>query len=272
MLRWWLRAGVDRADLAVRRRNGAMLWHADQTIGTLPLAWARAENAHNADVYVRPARGYRWPLVFLDDVPIAAAAAVARRYATLLIHTSPAGGCHIWLRVCTPLDEGERHRAQRHVALRLGADPGSISGEHLGRLAGFKNCKRAGVWVNVLQASELQPWNPAPALVEQPSHARQHHPPRSPRTASGCVGASDNSASGADWAFTCTLLEAGCDPRLVLARLVDRARPRRGTDTERYARYTLQRALKRLAPPRPREKSPTLPEAPAPDPSTRPQG
>ena len=159
-----------------------MLWHADRPLATLPLPWARAHNVRNADVYVRPARGYRWPLVFLDDVPCSAAAAVARKYGALLIHTSAAGGCHIWLRCSLPLDEDERHRAQRYLAPRLGADLGSISGEHLGRLAGFKNCKRAGVWVNVLQASELAPWQPAPALAQPPSPAGQRRlygsPPR----------------------------------------------------------------------------------------------
>lgn len=252
MLKWWSRAGVDRADLAVRRPDGAMLWHADQPIDSLPLPWARAHNVKNADVYVRPARGHRWPLVFLDDVPSSAAAAVARKYGALLIHTSPAGGCHIWLRVSVPLDEDERHRAQRYLALRLGADPGSISGEHLGRLAGFRNCKRDGVWVNVLLASDLAPWEPAPALLEPPSPAAQrrlHGPRQGPVTDD--VHATDTSPSGADWAFACSLLEAGCDPQLVHARLAERARSRRGKDAERYARHTLRRALCRLAGPTP---------------------
>ena len=227
-----------------------MLWHADRPLATLPLPWARAHNVRNADVYVRPARGYRWPLVFLDDVPCSAAAAVPRNNAALLIHTSAAGGCHIWLRCSLPLDEDERHRAQRYLAPRLGADLGSISGEHLGRLAGFKNCKRAGVWVNVLQASELAPWQPAPALAQPPSPAGQRRLYGSPPgSAADGVHATDTSASGADWAFTCSLLEAGCDPCLVHARLVQRARERRATDAERYARHTLRRALSRLARP-----------------------
>ena len=37
----------------------------------------------------------------------------------------------------------------------------SISGEHLGRLAGFKNWKRGGTWVNVLGAScHGRHWDP----------------------------------------------------------------------------------------------------------------
>lgn len=247
MLRWWRRAGIDRADLAVRRSDGAMLWHSDQALATLPLAWARAHNARKADVYVRPARGYRWPILFLDDVPEPVARAVARKYAALLVRTSPAGGCHVWLRSGVPLDEDERRQAQRYLARRIGADLASISGEHLGRLAGFKNWKRAGVWVNVLQASSQRPWEPKPAFLEltpSTTRARCDDPHDGQNTHDRVT---DTSPSGADWAFTCHLLEAGCHPGLVRARLVERVQPRRGSDTQRYADRTINRALRHLA-------------------------
>ena len=246
MLRWWSRVGIDRADLAVRRSDGAMLWHADQALTTLPLAWARAHNARKADVYVRPARGYRWPLLFLDDVPEPVARTVARKYAALVVCTSPAGGCHVWLRSSVQLDEHERRQAQRYLARRIGADLASISGEHLGRLAGFKNWKRAGVWVNVLHASSQCLWEPRLALESTPSTTRRrckdHH---DQQTTPGRV--TDTSPSGADWAFTCHMLEAGCHPGLVRARLVERVQPRRGPDTQRYADRTINRALRHLA-------------------------
>lgn len=250
MLRWWLRAGIDRADLAVRRPDGAMLWHSDQPLARLPLSWARALNVRCADVYIRPARGSRWPLVFLDDVSFPAAAAVARKYAALLVHTSAAGGCHIWLHCALPLDEDERRRAQRYLALRLGADLASISGEHLGRLAGFKNCKRDGVWVNVREASTLDPWQPASALLESASSLARRRGPDGSRAQAG-TELVDTSPSGSDWAFTCSMLEAGCDPSFVNARLLDRVRDRRGTDAERYAQHTLRRALRHLSRPTP---------------------
>ena len=56
----------------------------------------------------------------------------------------------MWLPCDRSLDEGARLQAQRGLAARFSADKGSISGEHLGRLAGFKNWKRAGCWVNRL--------------------------------------------------------------------------------------------------------------------------
>jgi hypothetical protein len=140
MLDWWAATGVDRVDLAVRRSSGAMLWQRDRAIATLPLAWVRAENVQHADIYGRPARGHGWPLVFVDDVAVDRAHAVAREVDALLVETSPEGGCHVWLRCDRALTEDERKRVQHTWIVALGSDPGSVSGEHLGRLAGFKNC------------------------------------------------------------------------------------------------------------------------------------
>lgn len=157
MQRWWREAGIERADLAVRRKGGTMIWHRDRPIEELPLSWARAENATEADIYVRPSRGSLWPFVFLDDVGEPMAFAIARKYRALAIRTSPAGGCHVWLATASPVDEDVRREAQRWLAYLVGADQGSVSGEHLGRLAGFRNWKRAGTWVNVAAASRDRP-------------------------------------------------------------------------------------------------------------------
>jgi len=74
-----------------------MIWHRDVALGALPLAWARAENAHQADVYIRPARGARWPVAFVDDVDTDRAHHVAAAHAVLVVQTSRQGGCHLWL-------------------------------------------------------------------------------------------------------------------------------------------------------------------------------
>jgi hypothetical protein len=150
MLDGWLVIQVCGADLAVRRSDGTMLWRLDQPLERLPLGWARAENAHGAEIYIRPARGFDWPLVFLDDLPVPVAQQLAQAYGAMVIQTSPAGGCHVWLPCDRSLDEGARLQAQRGLAARFGADKGSISGEHLGRLAGFKNWKRSGCWLRCL--------------------------------------------------------------------------------------------------------------------------
>jgi hypothetical protein len=242
MLDAWHQAGIERADLAVRKVNGTMLWYADRPLDHLPLALARAHNLKQADIYVRPARGYPWPIVFLDDVAVPMARRIARKYTTLTVHTSTHGGCHLWLRLTCALDEQQRCHAQRWLIPRIGADPGSVSGEHLGRLAGMKNWKRGGEWVNILHwpSSHASAWDPTPAL-QSASHVRRpviapSAPPRSCRV--------DQSESAREWGWVCGALETGLSPTAVYQRLLNHASPRRGPDAERYARYTVARAIR----------------------------
>jgi hypothetical protein len=235
MLLWFEEIGIDKLDLGLRRHDTTMVWHRSRTLGQLPLSWARAENVRQADVYVRPARDESWPLVFLDDIETPLAIAIVRKYTALAVATSPQGGCHLWLGCNNCLSESERAQAQRWLAQKTGADRASTSGEHLGRLAGFKNWKRSGVWVNTIASSAVRPWDPSPALREVTTRDRQP----SVSTPSGI----DTSPSGRDWAWTCSLLESGHDPDSVYHRLVARARPRRGSDAERYAQRTVDQAV-----------------------------
>jgi hypothetical protein len=241
MLRWWWKVGITIADLAVRRRDGTMVWHHETPLADLPLAWARSENVCQAEIYIRPAREYAWPIAFLDDLPVATATRVARKYDALVVHTSPKGGCHLWLLCHSTLDEHERCRAQRWLAQRVEADPVSISGEHLGRLAGFKNWKRDGCWVNVLDAPlRNQPW--AAQLVESDFRkSRTTSISQLPNT-----GAIDKTPSGREWGWICGLLENGCDPATAYHRLFEKAWPRRGRDADRYARRTVDRACQHI--------------------------
>lgn len=237
MIRWWLTFEITLADLAVRKASGDMCWHRDVPIGRLPLRWARAENAGGADVYVRPARSRPWPLVFLDDVRRSVAHRIVRKYGALAIETSPTGGCHVWLCTVRALAEQERKEAQRWLASRIGADPGSTSGEHLGRLAGFRNWKRGGPWVNVVAAHHGRPWTWIPPTGDSTA-ARPTSPPLSTAASRG----EDVSASAREWGWVCGRLEAGISSDVVYNELVEAARPRRGMDAARYARHTVTRA------------------------------
>ena len=253
MLAWWHEMGIDRADLAVRRLpSGAMLWQRDLAATSLPLAWARAQNVRRAEVYIRPARGYAWPIVYLDDVAAPLARAVAHKYDALVVETSRAGGCHVWL-AC------DRCHVQRWLAQSIDADLGSISGEHLGRLAGFKNWKRGGTWVNVLVASRHgHSWDPTVArsdsCAQDAAPATIARQPGRTRT--------DVSPSGREWGWVCGLLEAGWPPGLVYARLLEKVRSRRGPDAARYARRTLQHALERTGREAARPRRPRLRRTP----------
>ena len=243
MLLWFEEIGIERLDLALRRSDATMIWHRSKTFGQLPLSWVRAQNVRQAEVYVRPARNGSWPLVFLDDIGPSLAVAIVRKYAALAVATSPQGGCHLWLGCSQSLSESQRAQAQRWLAQRTGADRASTSGEHLGRLAGFKNWKRSGVWVNTIASSAIRPWDPTPALCEPVTTAR-------PRHRSVSTPGIDTSPSGQDWAWTCCLLESGGDPDSVYRRLVARVLPRRGSDAERYAQRTVDQAASHIAPKR----------------------
>lgn len=238
MLTWWQASGVYFADLMVRRRDGTILWHHARPLDELYVGWLGYENARGTEVYARPARGHAWPVVFLDDIDDELARRVVRKYAALAVRTSPAGGCHIWLRAGRPLTEPERRKAQRWLAPLAGADPGSTSGEHLGRLAGFRNWKRGGAWVGVLAASIDRPsWDVTSASVVPPRRS----------VGSQCQrGDRDLSPSGRDWAWTCSQLEGGADPADVRRRLAATSRSRRRDDADRYATRTVARATARV--------------------------
>jgi hypothetical protein len=246
MLQSWKLANVNRADLALRRRDGAMLWHFDLALDNMALPWARAENARGADVYIRPARGHDWPIVFLDDVSVLLARQLAQSKGALVIQTSPEGGCHLWLPCDRPLNEKARCSLQRDLAERYQADKGSVSGEHLGRLAGFRNWKRGGCWVNVL--CEINPAHSVSISQESVLPPTEKLLRRAQSTISAHSG--DISPSGIEWGWVCRLLETGHCPESVYRMLMDRAANRRGADVERYARRTVGKALQHIKRPR----------------------
>ena len=66
--------------------------------------------------------------------------------------------------------------------------------------------------------------------------------PAAPYTRSG----RDTSPSGLDWHWVCSMLEAGRDPEEVRRDLVAIAWSRRGDDVERYARRTVESAMRKV--------------------------
>ncbi len=235
MLSWWSAVGIDSADIGVRYHGGAMITHGDLELTALPLDWARAANVRGADVYVRPARGRHCSVVLLDDVRQSLALSIAKKYAALVVHTSPPGGCHVWLRCSMPLAEHERHELQRWLAHRCGADPGATSGAQFGRAAGFKNWKRDGCWVNTIAANFDGPsWDPPITTPKTPP---------SKRTPSSVER--DRSQSAREWGWVCGLLEAGVAREVAYQRLLEAAKARQRPQAERYAALTIANAARR---------------------------
>lgn len=249
--RWFLSYHVDRFDLAVARREeqgrqGPFLdpkstGHRDLSLGHLSrlLSWLRAENAQGAGIYFRPSRSGTWPLVFLDDIPTAFALRIARKYAVNLVETSP-GRTHLWLATQVPLDVGQRAGAQKFLVERLKglADRGSTSGDHWGRLPGMRNRKPArDCWVNLRGQSHRQAWRPQ--LATQAPHRRQPtnpHPRAQPQT----------DPSSDEWGWVMGALENGVSPAVVMQGLLERVKPRRGSDSLRYAQFTVKKACRHL--------------------------
>lgn len=247
-LAWFLEMDIDRFDLAVQRRHGPRAlflapsytghWYLDHLRLRRLLPWLRAENVHGADIYFRPHAKTPWPVVFLDDLPTPFAARVAHKYRANVIETS-LGRTHVWLATTKPLDPTQRTQAQRFLVTKLRglADRGSISGDHWGRLPGMRNRKpgRNG-WVNLHTQSRRRPWTPS--LLETTPL-----PSGDPRAKER---SRHDDASRSEWGWVMGCLENGIPSQVVLARLIERASPRRGHDTERYARRTLARACRRL--------------------------
>lgn len=239
-IRWFDKRRVVTLDLAVRRPDGTFVSKHSSTLDgdgvDRCLPWIRYENAkQQADVYVRPARGHAWPVVFLDDVDPSSARLVARKYSALVIQTSRAGGCHVWLAVSRPLEESERCSAQRFLQQRLGADPGSVSGEHWGRLAGTKNHKRDGCWVNILDASDGPGWKPTfvpPGVGEESGATRGRPKDRCPT----------RDESTAEFAWCCHRIRTGLSLPQIGTELAKRALRRGKRNPTDYAERTIKAA------------------------------
>lgn len=253
----WLEAvGVDRYDLAVSwRSNGGRfipgLQDTDIAGVERSLPWQRHSNAAGADIYVRPARGPDWPLVFLDDVGIELARRIAKKYRAAVVETSP-GNCQIWLALTSTQGEEERKVVQQWLTARIGSDPGSVSGEHYVRLPGFRNRKpRRDAWVNLIVTSIAPAYDPTQTLAEAASRFSSHDAGVVLQRRN-CTRAMDRGLhtvrdeSRMEFGWAVGALRHGMDEDVVLRRLIGHASPRRGPDAERYARHTLKNALRAL--------------------------
>ena len=210
------------------------------------LKWLKFENTKGADIYIRPHRHNSNAVIFLDDVTQEQALAISRKYAACIVETSKEGGCHIWLQTDLPLNERERYLAQRYLQPLINSDRGSISGEHFGRLAGFKNYKRGGCWVNVIAVSNSLVWQvPKAALVDDKPQPISF-PHLSP-TGGGVVhvfgGNGGGSESESEWGYICGRLEHGADPIILEIELLNRAEARGKRNAKTYAKKTVQKAM-----------------------------
>lgn len=170
MLDWFESINVNQWNIAVLEKSetlnklivkhGRMIGH-DKNRNRIEankcIAWIAAQNLGEnkgiqRDCYIRPAWHCpdgslaSWPVVFLDDVSEINLSKIKTN--ALIIKTSN-DRHHVWLAVDQSLTVLERKLVQQKLQPLFNADPGSISGEHFGRCAGYKNIKRSGCWVSI---------------------------------------------------------------------------------------------------------------------------
>ena len=122
------------------------------------LSWCRNKNCNGSDIFIRPHRHDQQPILFMDDLTLAKARMVSRKYRSIIVETSP-GNTQVWLALSKSLSVRERKLAQQYISSRGLTDKGSLSGDHLGRLCGYKSQKR-NFWVKYIDQSCAPLYNP----------------------------------------------------------------------------------------------------------------
>jgi len=247
-LDWFTLRRIDKFDIHLRKpigenqdyKNNKWIWITDhenvdrEYIETKLIHWLRRENANGSDVFFRPTHNKEHCVVFLDDVATDKAKKVMGKYSACAIETHK-GNTQIWLGVDRPLNVEERKKAQQ-ILMNLGfTDPGSVAGQHLGRMVGLRSQKR-NCWVNLVGASNICSW--CPDLSEAPN-------PKTVRVNLGATSAGgvDNSPSGREFGWVLGMLRAGMKEDMVAQKLLAAAANRGKTSPDKYVERTVKRAI-----------------------------
>jgi len=255
-------AQVESFDVASRDANVSMYDRqgvaANQVIDNY-LKWLAFNNTKkNREACIRPHRHDSVPLIFFDDVEREVALLISDLYSACIVETSKEGGCHVWVHTDRHLSEHERYLVQKYLYKRIGADGGSISGEHWGRLCGYKNWKRNGCWVNLLAATCHKPLKITGAMLVDVAPIKASAAPiKAPAPTTGSntqlcgsiaypkssiSGSGDSTESGLEWGWACENLAKGVDANRVEDELYAKASSRKKAGAQRYARRTVERA------------------------------
>jgi len=198
--------------------------------------WLRYKNANGCDVYFRPHRHDNHKFLFLDDLSCYTAQLVARKYACAVVETSP-NNTQVWMKTTRSISLTERKEQQRYLSQLGYNDPGSISGDHLGRLCGLVSHKR-NCWVNVKSFST--PTNYEPASISSSTH-------RWPGGARVLKNSKKkHSCSEREFGWVIAILNAGVSIKDAQQRLQRAAENRKRSDPERYAVLTVQNAIRTI--------------------------
>lgn len=245
MLEWFFTQGVSAVDIHLRcpKRTEAVygnpehwFWltrHQNLSLNRARhmMKWCRHQNINGADIYIRPHRHEKQPILFLDDLSVHKAWKVAKKYRAIIVQTSM-DNTQVWLSLTKALSEQERMSAQQYIASLGYSDPGSVSGEHFGRLCGLRSQKR-DCWVTLLGESIMKRYAPPDCI------------PLSPPAGGACAKkkTSGDSQSEKDFSWVLGSLRKGVSADRVLSSLERSARERGKPSPFKYAERTVRKAI-----------------------------
>jgi hypothetical protein len=248
MLEWFFGQGVSSLDIHLRcpkvknaeYKSDDWIWLTSHQRLSMEKAnelmkWCRYKNYKGSDIFIRPHRYDKQPIIFLDDLTLKKAMIVSRKYRSLLIETSP-NNTQVWVSLERRLSEGERKVLQEHISTLGFTDKGSISGEHLGRLCGFKSQKR-NYWVKHFSESNSKRYDPPDLRV-------------SPFPQGGACAnirqEGQSSLSEKDFSWVLSETRKGIRPDDLIQSLATSAEARGKPAPMKYAVRTVRRAIELL--------------------------
>jgi len=240
LLNWFAHIDVKTFDVQVRRypnrtRSQESWVTCHQKITAVKVLdlweWMRYENSHEADIYFRPHGQEDHSVIFLDDLNLTKAYQVAKAYCAAVVQTSN-NNTQVWVRTSERLSAKLRKQVQSNICQKGYSDPGSVSGDHLGRMPGMFSQKRR-VWVNAIFFSTPNAYQASISTNTTPIRGR-----------GACALSSKygKSASEVDFGQAIGMYRSGANYNNVYLTILGNARSRGKRNAENYARLTAQKS------------------------------
>jgi len=247
MLSWFFENGASSIDIHLRcptakradYNSNSWMWitHHNQLSFNQSrklVNWCRYKNYNGSDIFMRPHRYDKQPVIFLDDLSLQKANIVANKYRALIIQTSE-NNTQVWIALTESLAESERKLVQQYISNLGFTDKGSVSGEHLGRVCGFMSQKRKCP-VRFVSRSDSEKYNP-PVLSPDTF-------PR--RGACAKITQTGKSMSEVDFSWALSKARQGVSHDVIIDQLTKSSEKRGKPAPQKYATRTVRRVIEIL--------------------------
>ena len=207
-------------------------------------SWAKFKNSKGGDIYIRPHGESKHGVIFLDDLSLDKAIQVSKKYATCVVCTSE-NNTQVWLATEKELSKLERKAVQSWMRSVGYTDPGSVSGDHLGRLCGVRSQKR-NCWVNLTTTTYGQRYAPdvmSPLSSPLGEACASHSSGVGTRVQGQPPSPSEN-----EFGWVMGALRHGVPIMKIINQLTDRAKRRGKRLPDHYAERTVMHAYRLLNP------------------------